>query len=472
MLCRQAFAASQHLTTRSRLITLRGIPPGFAGQREELQHMNRKSFLVALILLLLSASGAAARPQDLAAGPGAPLNRPALARPLAVTAAASAADYAQGGCFIAGMNGSNETAARINPQAVSTLATGIAAFVLSPSDPLTTTRKLTYSIAFTNTLGPETAAHIHKGAPGVSNPPLIPLPLGNPISGTLSLSGENVADLLAGLLYVNIHTGPNPNGEIRGQILPGGGCFSANISGASEVPESYNQSTGNGIFLLVPPDPLTTTRKLIYDISFSGLLGLESNAHIHKGAPGVSGDIVEPLPPGSPKQGALDIDAQTATDLLSGLLYVNIHSLIVVAGEIRGQILPFGGGCYSAALSGSNETPANASTATGGGTFFLSPSTLTTTLKLAHVITYSTTLTPTMAHFHKAQPGVAGPIAIPLPLSRPISGTLTLTQAQAADLIQGLYYVNIHSATFTQGEIRGQIVQTKCKTVFLPFAGR
>lgn len=436
--------------------------------------MNRKSFLVALILLLLSASGAAARPQDPVAGRAAPLNGPTMDRSIAAAAAASAAAYAQGGCFVAGMNGSNETAAaRSNEaQAVVTPATGIAAFVLSPSDPLTTTRKLTYSIAYTGTLGPENAAHIHKGAPGVAGPPIIPLPLGNPISGTLSLSGENVTDLLAGLLYVNIHTTANPNGEIRGQILPGGGCFSANISGASEVPKNFSPAKGNGIFLLVPPDPLTTTRKLLYDISFAGLLGPESNAHIHKGAPGVSGDVVEPLPLGNPKQGALDIDAQTATDLLSGLLYVNIHSLIVVAGEIRGQILPFGGGCYSATLSGSNETPANASTATGGGTFFLSPTTLTTTLKLAHVITYSTTLTPTMAHLHKAPPGVAGPIAVPLPVSRPISGTLTLTQAQAADLIQGLYYVNIHSATFTQGEIRGQIVQAKCKTVFLPFAGR
>jgi hypothetical protein len=432
--------------------------------------MNRKSFLVALILLLLSASGAAARPQDPTAARGAPLNRPALAPSIAATAAT----YAQGGCFVAGMNGSNETAATSSnqAQAVVTDATGIGAFVLSPSDPLTTTRKLTYSIAYTNTLGPETVAHIHKGAPGVAGPPIIDLPAGNPKQATISLNAQNVADLLAGLLYVNIHTTANTNGEIRGQILPGGGCFSANISGASEVPESYNRSKGVGTFLLVPPDPVTTTRKLIYDISFSNLLGPELSSNIYKGAVKTNGPVVKPLPLGNPKQGVLDIDAQTATDLLSGLLYVNVNSLVIMNGEIRGQILPFGGGCYSAVLSGSNETPANASTATGGGTFFLSPTTLTTTLKLAHVITYSTTLTPTMAHFHKAQPGVGGPIVIPLPLSRPISGTLTLTQAQAADLIQGLYYVNIHSANFTAGEIRGQIVQTKCKTVFLPFAGR
>jgi len=220
--------------------------------------------------------------------------------------------------------------------------------------------------------------------------------------------------------------------------------------------------------LLLPPDPITSTRKLIYDVEFANLLGPETMAHIHKGAPKVSGPVIEPLPLGSPKQGVLNIQAQTAEDLLAGLLYVNIHSLILMNGEIRGQILPFGGGCYSATLSGSTETPPNASTATGHGTFFLSPSTLTTTLKLAYAINYSTTLTPTMAHIHKGAPGIPGGIVFPLSTSNPITGTLTLNQQQAVDLMSGLYYVNIHSGIFTQGEIRGQIVQSACKTVFLP----
>jgi hypothetical protein len=427
--------------------------------------MKHKSILVALILLL-SANGAAAQP------PTRPTTTSTPAPAIAATAA-----YAQGGCFVAGMNGGNETSTAqraIGTQQVVTPATGIAAFVLSPIDPLTTTRKLTYSIAFTNTLSPETTANIHKGAPGANGPAVIPLPPGNLKEGTLTLNAQNVADLLAGLLYVNISTVLNPDGEIRGQILPGGGCFSATISGASETPPNFSPAKGTGVFLLLPPDPVTTTRKLIYDIEFSGLVGAESQAHIHKGAPGVSGGIVEPLPLGSPKQGVLEIDAQTATDLLAGLLYVNIHSLIVIAGEIRGQILPFGAGCYSATISGSTEVPPNASTATGRGTFILSPSTLTTTLKLTYAITYSTTLTATAAHIHRGAQGTAPPgnIVFPLSTSNPITGTLTLNQQQAADLMSGLYYVNIHSAIFTQGEIRGQIVQHPCLRVFMPLGAR
>jgi len=417
--------------------------------------MNHKSILVTLILVLLSANGAAAGSAD------QPLARPTAAASIAATPPA----YAQGGCFIAGLNGKNEV-----PQSGSD-ATGIAAFVLAPTDPTTTTRKLNYYMSFTtNTLGTQTEAHIHKGAPDVSGPVVVPLSIGNPVSGTVSLT--STADLLAGLLYVNIHTTAKTAGEIRGQILPGGGCFSANISGASETPESFGPGKGSGTFLLVPPDPVTSTRKLIYDIEFSNLLGPETMAHIHKGAPKVSGPVIEPLPLGSPKQGVLNIQAQTAADLLAGLLYVNIHSLVLMNGEIRGQILPFGGGCYSATLSGSTEVPPNASTAIGRGTFFLSPSTLTTTLKLAYSITFSTTLIATAAHIHKAPPGVAGDIVIPLPTSNPISGTVALSQTQAADLMSGLYYVNIHSGTFTQGEIRGQIVQDKCKTIFLAAAAR
>nr|MDQ2998727.1 CHRD domain-containing protein [Chloroflexota bacterium] len=82
--------------------------------------------------------------------------------------------------------------------------------------------------------------------------------------------------------------------------------------------------------------------------------------------------------------------------------------------------------------------------------------------------TYSTTLTPTMAHIHKAAQGIAAAPLFPLSINNPITGTLTLNEQQAADLMSGLYYVNLHSATYTKGEIRGQIVQHPCLTVFVP----
>ena len=41
----------------------------------------------------------------------------------------------------------------------------------------------------------------------------------------------------------------------------------------------------------------------------------------------------------------------------------------------------------------------------------------------------------------------------------PVEGSATLTDAQAADLVAGKYYVNIHTAANPGGEIRGQVTK-------------
>jgi CHRD domain len=69
---------------------------------------------------------------------------------------------------------------------------------------------------------------------------------------------------------------------------------------------------------------------------------------------------------------------------------------------------------------------------------------------------------PTMAHFHgPAAPGANAGVALMIgtnPTS-PAKGTATLTDAQAADLQGGLWYINIHTAANRGGEIRGQVVK-------------
>ena len=41
----------------------------------------------------------------------------------------------------------------------------------------------------------------------------------SPIDGTAILTDAQAADLLAGKMYVNVHTAENKGGEIRGQII-------------------------------------------------------------------------------------------------------------------------------------------------------------------------------------------------------------------------------------------------------------
>jgi hypothetical protein len=67
---------------------------------------------------------------------------------------------------------------------------------------------------------------------------------------------------------------------------------------------------------------------------------------------------------------------------------------------------------------------------------------------------------PTAAHFHgPAEPGANASVAVAIPnaATSPVQGSATLTDAQAADLQEGRYYINIHTAANPGGEIRGQV---------------
>jgi len=67
----------------------------------------------------------------------------------------------------------------------------------------------------------------------------------------------------------------------------------------------------------------------------------------------------------------------------------------------------------------------------------------------------------TAGHFHgPAAPGDSAGIEVPLPMASdsPNIGMVMITPAQGTDLINGLWYVNIHTDDVVSGEIRGQLV--------------
>jgi hypothetical protein len=67
-----------------------------------------------------------------------------------------------------------------------------------------------------------TAAHVHKGGPGETGAPVIPLatPTGGTAGGCVQVTAEVSAAILAnpGGYYVNVHTRAFPSGAIRGQL--------------------------------------------------------------------------------------------------------------------------------------------------------------------------------------------------------------------------------------------------------------
>ena len=112
-----------------------------------------------------------------------------------------------------------------------------------------------------------------------------------------------------------------------------------------------------------------------------------------------------------------------------------------------------------ATLDGKSETPPNASAGKGTADIDYDAA----TKKLSWKLTYSGLTGPaTMAHFHgPAEVGknAAVVVVIPNATSSPTEGSTTLTDAQAADLLAGKYYVNVHTAANPGGEIRGQVTK-------------
>jgi hypothetical protein len=165
---------------------------------------------------------------------------------------------------------------------------------------------------------------------------IVPFTLdGQGASGSDVLSEGEAADLLAGNLYVNIHSPTFGAGEIRGQIMrPGQILFVARLSGAQEVGPTGSTATGLGSVIFDP-----ATLGITYRLSHT-VVGATA-AHIHQAPAGVNGDIIVFFNLiGQGASGAATLTAPQAAALQSAGCYMNVHSGAFGGGEIRGQLLP------------------------------------------------------------------------------------------------------------------------------------
>lgn len=113
----------------------------------------------------------------------------------------------------------------------------------------------------------------------------------------------------------------------------------------------------------------------------------------------------------------------------------------------------------SASLDSTQEVPVNASLGTGTASIIFDD----VSNQLDWNIVFSgLSGAATAAHFHgPAAPGVNAGVQVNIGaisgLTSPMIGSTTISDTQEADLLAGLWYINIHTAMFPGGEIRGQV---------------
>lgn len=243
------------------------------------------------------------------------------------------------------------TGAQENP-AIVTTATGQGTAVISADG-----STITYVVTYTGLSGTVNAAHIHTGAAGANGGVILPLVPGpSPMTGTLTAANfaasgavttfaQAVAAVRAGTTYFNLHTTANPGGEIRGQIMPAGDAYFADLAGFQENPPVATGASGTGL-AVISADASTVT----YLVTYSGLSGTVNAAHIHTGAVGANGGVILPLTPSaSPMVGTLTVTnfaasgpvttfAEAIAAIRAGTTYFNLHTTAYPGGEIRGQI--------------------------------------------------------------------------------------------------------------------------------------
>lgn len=321
---------------------------------------------------------------------------------------------------------------------------------------------------FTGLSGAIEGAHIHEAPMGMNGGVVLdldPYITGNRIEAVLtgsSLTPAFIATMFNKGFYVNIHTAANPNGEIRGQIVPEADLpYGVKLTGLQQVPPVMTLGTGLGFFWLAKHND-----RLSFNVTLDGLSSPITGVHLHEGPAGVSGGVVKDLDAylnGNSISGSFDT-ITFLSQLINDSIYINVHTVNNPNGEVRGQLTLMPYVYYDGALTGSQQVPPVATTAIGEAV-----------LKMNHtfdtlwydVQTNGLSGAITDAHFHLGSVGTSGGVVVGIPsmniVGNVISGYLTGVDLQDSfvhRLNEGAIYINIHTAANPNGEIRAQLYKT------------
>jgi D-alanyl-D-alanine carboxypeptidase len=204
-------------------------------------------------------------------------------------------------------------------------------------------------------------------------------------------------------------------------------------------------------------------------------------AHVHRGAVGVNGDIVVPIPvpdEDGRSTGCVDVEAALLREIAARPwgFYVNVHTSAFPAGAVRGQLQPAAreDALLATRVSGAEEVgPAgglDAGDPDGAGVATIAVSTSARRVCF-ELWVHRLDLPALAAHIHAAPPGVNGAVVVPLGApdgaGRASGCARGLDRSLVEDLVghPASYYVNVHTTEFPEGAVRGQLAPASSDAV-------
>jgi len=190
-----------------------------------------------------------------------------------------------------------------------------------------------------------TVAHIHTGIAGTNGPVIVDFlqsgadPNRWDVEPGGALTADQVDALLAGQLYVNVHSAAHPGGEIRGQIKPQDISVAlAGLDGSNVVPPATNTADG---FAAMTVNGATSTATV--HVQTTGVDDA-TEAHVHNAPAGENASA--PLltlmkDPALASHWSLEQQSITQADrdaLANNTLYVDVHTPSAPNGALRGQL--------------------------------------------------------------------------------------------------------------------------------------
>ncbi len=303
-------------------------------------------------------------------------------------------------------------------------------------------------------------AHIHNGLAGNSGDIEIALLVEDNailIPESTVLTESQFTSLLAGELYLNLHSDNFPGGEIRGQLLNENmQVLVSALDGQNEVPPVVTNASG---FAYVTLNEDTRMASIV--VRTEGIVQANA-AHVHLGYAGTNGAFIITLDQVIGSVGAfgtaepVELSSENYLSLLSGETYINVHSADIPTGELRAQLTPSGVTVLRAVLTGSEQVPAVASAASGIAYVTVNVNTGTALSEM----TLSNIDSASGASIGQAPIGEAGTDFLALSSDDGIVWQAPATVIDAAELntlLNGGAYIKVDTVLHPTGEIRGQL---------------